>query len=318
MPLCDHLGTDVYECHTLHWPDVQLPEIGKSWKASYDIERSSSEIGVVGLLRLDESKFTIYLLATQLNKYGLILKRLQCLIKCNWKHPLDVVEEHTTYTCPEIDMDDIDTTGSSAIQIFTGEVTLLLPEEKRNFAIDIKFEMDFGGSADNLQADIYDDNFLGDMCRLMRGETGTDIEIVANGRSLPANKFVLASRSAVLANMLSKNIPIVIDANYHSLQDLIDFLYTGEISSELITEEKLNLAQKLQVKTLQQVCKAAKAADYEADVMRLDSINEELKMYADKRRKFMEEHLREYDMPFELTQRVGYIQPFPDDLLKWM
>lgn len=318
MPPYGLVGTEVYQCYSIKWPDVKLPNVGKTCKSTVSIENSPKEIGEIGLLRLDEYKFSLYMVTTTLHKFGLVVKRLQCLIKCNWRHPFDLSGEHITHTCPEIFLENIDTVENSAIQIFTGEVTLNLPDDKRDCAIEIKLRAEIGSCLEDFQGQVFDCQLPDDLWSSLNSTYGTDVEFIVNGRSQKAHKSILASRSPVMADILanSPSKSIEIDASWENFYNFLNFVYTGELAGP-VNEQLTNLARNFQIKTLEKICDAAKAVDYELEILRLDSINEELKMYADKRRKLMETSIREFEVPIELTQRTGYIQPFPDDLLHW-
>ncbi len=92
-----------------------------------------------------------------------------------------------------------------------------------------------------------------------------DVEFIVKGKTLLANKFILAARSPVFAGEFSKEQPvregrhqIRIDGVEPSIvENFLHFIYTGEPIGTLADEQLLKLADHYQLPTLTSLCQVA-------------------------------------------------------------
>ncbi len=92
-----------------------------------------------------------------------------------------------------------------------------------------------------------------------------DVEFIVKGKTLLANKSILAARSPVFAGEFTKEQPVrkgrqhiqIDGVELSTVENFLHFIYTGEPISSLADQQLLMLAVQYQITTLSSLCRVA-------------------------------------------------------------
>lgn len=97
-------------------------------------------------------------------------------------------------------------------------------------------------------------------------EHGIDVELICKDKTFSAHKAILAARSPIFAAEFAKDHPAkdegshqihVEDVDPSVMEEFLYFLYTGQPKTVLANDELLKLACRYQLRTLENLCRAA-------------------------------------------------------------
>lgn len=157
-------------------------------------------------------------------------------------------------------------------QLFTSQLKLFENDRKTIPVFTFFFTVHFTSIVENYCVHQMDFLLREQLLSSIADQTsGTDFNLIASkdGKSFRVHKWVLAARSPVFAALLSsddniESIDYSMDCTLDEMKQFINFLYTGALSKGLsVSREFIPIAEKYQIKTFEDLCRAALEDGYD-------------------------------------------------------
>ncbi|XP_057366114.1 uncharacterized protein LOC130686972 [Daphnia carinata] len=213
---------------------------------------SGEKIFRVCLKKITYGYPTLLFLATNLNRMGMRVKEIRyskqdtrCYLKMEEK---EIKKEKK---------------GASSLQLFTADL-----HERVSGNCMFTFSIWIEGSVTGYSYHISDRLMTQQLWNASaKQEHGIDVELVCKEKTFSAHKAILAARSPIFAAEFAKDHPAKHESGPHqihvedvepsALEEFLYFVYTGQPKTALANAQLLKLASRYQLKTLENLCRAA-------------------------------------------------------------
>ena len=253
------------------WVFANVEKVPKTF-ASKMIRFRGLKVFRLGLKNLVTASPFLFFVAIDLNKIGLNVEQVI------WGVQGKAIGPSTMSEMKKEEIDDATFEGRSNLRLFKSVL-----DKQVIGTCTFLFRIYITGSVPGYSYRLCDRLAKDQLRAAAKSKNGADVEFVVKGKTISAHKAILAARSPVFAAEFTKEQPagdasgnqsgpssnkrkrrndglhqIRIDGVKPStVEEFLDFIYTGESVSSLANEELLKLAVKYKLKTLIRLCRAA-------------------------------------------------------------
>lgn len=278
--------TEVWQRFELSDIRLSVPEIGKTIGSPIRLgeDKWAAEIGIA---RTRERCLRLYFFSKTLHKFGLEVKKVTCSFDVSADSSLVIVYKGSEMKKEEIALDSLDRSITSGhrkrLEFFMSDLHYKVPSETSDASRcdlpPVTLKIDVGGITSDFQCQLMDSESDDPLINLLFLNSFGDVDFHVTGmRHSPvkAPRVILAARSTVLAELFmeKRRNELEVAASAKTFRNVLNFIVRGRLSSG-VNEEVSALADVFKIKSLQEICRVAKAVDPFTDVLELDSIFDE-------------------------------------------